>query len=107
MARIIRESDLCNCPADAAEFCSDTCKHRRPWGTGKSLAERYSAQQVRKALNATEILRDAEERVKGALAPASLFTAQGDVMRARRALTGILDTLTVEGLTEYSKLRKG
>lgn len=107
MTRIIRESDLCNCPASVTELCSDTCKHRRPWGTGKSLAERYSAQQVRKALNATEILRDAEQRVRAAKSPASLFTAQGDVMRARRALTGILDTLTVEGLTEYSKLRKG
>lgn len=45
MARIISAEELCNCPDKVTELCSDNCKHRRPWGTGKSLLERFQAQQ--------------------------------------------------------------
>ncbi len=47
MARIISAEELCDCPDQVTELCSDTCKHRRPWGTGKSLLERYQAQARR------------------------------------------------------------
>lgn len=36
-ARHLRSRPLCDCPDVVSELCSDDCKHRRPWGTGKSL----------------------------------------------------------------------
>lgn len=41
-ARHLRARYVCDCPDVVTELCSDDCKHRHPWGTGKSLFERLA-----------------------------------------------------------------